>query len=78
MMAAFKEPLYLPTPTSDEDGKLSPSVLSEERSRSLCCLLCDDRFSSTNDQDLLRHLLETHSLVIEDAPGIADLPAYCR
>ncbi|OQR76930.1 zinc finger protein-like [Tropilaelaps mercedesae] len=72
---AFKEPLFLPTPNSEEDKtRRSPKFPDLQ----LSCMLCEETFPPTQSQDFLRHLLEVHSLVIEDAPAIADLAAYCR
>lgn len=72
-MAAFKEPLYLPTPDDDEERKETEKIENVLR-----CLLCEEQFAAAKDQDLLKHLLESHNFVIEDVPSIADLPAYCR
>lgn len=67
---AFTKPLYLPVEKEETPESSSPS------DSILQCFVCDKSFTDT--PVFLKHLLEDHSLVIEDANTIADLPAYCK
>ncbi|XP_067934117.1 zinc finger protein 277-like isoform X2 [Watersipora subatra] len=73
-MACGVQPLVL------EYGSAGSALSSEDPDRAQVgpCLLCREEFnlSGSNSQDLFKHLLESHKLVIADADRIANLQSY--
>ncbi|KAI7811948.1 zinc finger protein 277 [Triplophysa rosa] len=72
--------------TGDQDCILEPLCFPEHLSASTClsfndgppvtCVLCSDSFPSSEKDQLLKHVVLDHKLVIADVKLIADFPRY--